>query len=99
MPSGSPQRHEIVASLRDRHDEQLRRVVEHRATTDAAIANRACQNAWAQLVDAHDIDLRPPRWAALAWVTTCAMRQAHALAQQTDRAASTARLTPHRPER
>jgi hypothetical protein len=82
MPSRSPQRHEIVASLRDRHDAQLRRVVAHRATTDAAIITQACHDAWAQLVDAHDIDLRPPRWAALAWVTTCAMRQAHTLAQQ-----------------
>jgi hypothetical protein len=78
-----------VASLRDRHNAQLQRVVEHRATTHAAIVDRACQNAWAQLIDAHDIDLRPPRWSALAWVTTCAMQQAHAHAQQTDRAAST----------
>jgi hypothetical protein len=69
-----PQRRAMVAALRDRHDDELRRVVTRRATADRAIVMRACREAWAQLVDAHDIDLHPPRWSALAWVTSYAMR-------------------------
>jgi hypothetical protein len=76
----SPQRRAMVAALRDRHHGELQRVVARRATADPAIVVRASDEAWAQLVDAHDVDLRAPRWAALAWVTSYAMRRACALA-------------------
>jgi len=59
------ERREMVAALQQRHDDQLRRVVARRATSDLAIIDRACREAWAQLVDAHDVDLQPPRWSAL----------------------------------
>jgi hypothetical protein len=79
-----PQRRAIVAALQERHDGELRRVVARRATADRAIVMRACGEAWAQLVDAHDVDLHPPRWSALAWVTSYAMRRACALAHEAD---------------
>jgi hypothetical protein len=60
-------------------------LLDFKATSMAGIVTR--DELWQ--LDAHDIDLRPPRWSALAWVTTYAMQQAHAHAQQTDRAAST----------
>jgi hypothetical protein len=81
-----PQRRALVAALRDRHDSELRNVVARRATSDASIVAGACREAWAQLVDAHDIDLQPPRWSALAWVTSYAMRRACALADEANRA-------------
>jgi hypothetical protein len=81
-----PQRRALVAALRDRHDGELRRVVARRATDDRAIVARACREAWAQLVDAHGVDLCPPRWSALAWVTSYAMHRACALADEADRA-------------
>jgi hypothetical protein len=76
----------MVAALHDRHDGELRSVVARRATSDASIVASACREAWAQLVDADDVDLYPPRWSALAWVTSCAMRRACALADEADRA-------------
>ena len=82
--ASAPQRREMVAALRERHDGELRRVVARRATAGHAIVVRACREAWAQLVDAHDVDLHPPRWSALAWVTSCAMRRACALANEAD---------------
>jgi hypothetical protein len=75
----------MVAAIRQRHDSQLRHVVARRATPDTATVTRACRDAWTQLVNAQHIDLHPPRWSALAWVTTRAIQRAHALAQQADR--------------
>jgi hypothetical protein len=88
-----PQRRALVAALRDRHDGELQRVVARRATSDASIVASACREAWAQLVDADDLDLHPPRWSALAWVTSCAMRRACALADEADNAARGATLS------
>ena len=72
----------MVAALRDRHHGELQRVVARHATADRAIVVRASDEAWAQLADAHDVDLRPPRWSALAWVTRDAKRRASALAHE-----------------
>ncbi|MCA1679039.1 MAG: hypothetical protein LC777_08910 [Actinobacteria bacterium] len=91
--ASDPQRRAMVAALRERHDGELRRVVARRATADRAIVVRACREAWAQLVDAHDVDLHPPRWSALAWVTSCAMRHACTLAHEADHADSSATLS------
>ena len=75
----APSRAVVVAAMRDRHGEQLQRLVERHVTRDAAIVDDACAHAWAELVDACDVDLRPPRWSALAWVTRRTMRRAHEL--------------------
>jgi hypothetical protein len=91
-----PQRRALVAALRDRHDGELQRVVARRATADRAIVIRASGEAWAQLVDAHDVDLHPPRWSALAWVTSYAMRRASALALEGNDCSCEARGAGHR---
>lgn len=84
MSSSAPQRHATVALICQRHDAQLRRVVSHRATTDASIVDQACQNAWAQLVNAVGDNLRDatsarPRTASRSRrIDRCALRAARA---------------------
>jgi hypothetical protein len=66
-------------TMRAKHDHQLRRVVRNRASHDPAVVEDACGHAWRTLLAAEHVDLRPPRWGALAWVTTCAVRHAQLL--------------------
>jgi hypothetical protein len=65
-----------ITAMVDRHDAQLRRVVRRRGSADPEIVDDACTYAWLQLLAAAHVDLRPPRWEALAWLTTCAVRYA-----------------------
>lgn len=62
-----------------RHDAQLHSVVRRRGSRDAAIVDAACARAWIELLAAEDVDLRPPRWSALAWLTTFAVDEARLL--------------------
>jgi hypothetical protein len=66
-------------TMRAKHDHQLRRVVRNRASHDPAVVEDACGHAWSTLLAAEHVDLRPPRWNALAWLTTCAVRHAQLL--------------------
>jgi len=88
MPALSLQRRDRVAEIRDRHDVDLRRLVRRRATPDATLVRSACAQAWGELVDADRVDLGPPLWSALAWVTTRAMQRAYELADEQARASA-----------
>jgi hypothetical protein len=73
------ERLEQVAAMVAKHDAQLRRVVGSRGSRRPEIVDEACQYAWLQLLAAEHVDLRPPLWEALAWLTTCAVRYARML--------------------
>lgn len=75
MPHESERLQRIKAMV-DRHDAQLHRVVRRRGSSSPAIVDDACTYAWLQLLAAEHVDLRPPLWEALAWLTTCAVRYA-----------------------
>ena len=68
-----------VTAMIARHDAQLHRVVRRRGSRDPQIVDDACRYAWIQLLAADHVDLRPPLWEALAWLTTCAVRYARML--------------------
>jgi hypothetical protein len=65
-----------VTAMVDRHDAQLHRVVRRRGSRNPAIVDDACTYAWIALLTAEHVDLRPPLWEALGWLTTCAVRYA-----------------------
>jgi hypothetical protein len=73
------QRLEQITAMHARHDHQLRRVVRYRGSADPEVVDDACEHAWMKLLAAEEVDLRPPRWSALAWLTTCAVRHARLL--------------------
>jgi len=58
------------------HSEPLKRLVAKRATTDPDTIEDACSFAWTQLLSHDDVDLQPPHWRTLAWLTQTAMREA-----------------------
>ena len=68
-----------IMTMRAKHDHQLRRVVRTRGSHDPEVVEDACGHAWSRLLAAEHVDLRPPRWNALAWLTTCAVRHARLL--------------------
>jgi DNA-directed RNA polymerase specialized sigma24 family protein len=68
-----------VSAMVTQHDAQLHRVVRRRGSSSAEIVDDACAYAWIQLLAAEHVDLRPPLWEALAWLTSCAVRHARML--------------------
>jgi hypothetical protein len=68
-----------IKAMVARHDAQLRRVVLTRGSRRPEVVDDACTYAWLQLLAAEHVDLRPPLWEALAWLTTCAVRYARML--------------------
>jgi hypothetical protein len=68
-----------ITAMIARHDAQLHRVVRRRGSRRSGIVDAACKYAWIQLLTAEHVDLRPPLWEALGWVTTCAVRYARML--------------------
>ena len=78
-----PQRLEQIMTMYARHDHQLQRVVRYRGSDDPEVVDDACAYAWMKLLVAEDVDLTPPRWRALAWLTTCAVRHARLLHART----------------
>jgi hypothetical protein len=68
-----------VTAMVARHDAELHRVVRRRGSRSPAIVDDACRYAWIQLLAAEHVDLRPPLWEALAWLTSCAVRYARML--------------------
>jgi hypothetical protein len=91
MPHHSERLQQIKAMV-DRHDAQLHRVVRRRGSRSPAIVDDACTYAWLQLLAAEHVDLRPPLWEALAWLTTCAVRYAR-MRNEREAAAGSADLT------
>jgi len=87
--SPSTERLQQIASMYARHDDELRAVVRRRAGgAQPATIEDACSFAWAQLISAEHIDVRPPRWGALAYVTTTAVHKAWQLRAADRRAAA-----------
>jgi hypothetical protein len=64
-----------ITDLYIRHHAQLHAVVRKHGSHNRAVVDDACAHAWLQLLASPQIDLRPPRWRALAWVPTCAIRR------------------------
>ena len=63
-----------IAAMFARHADELRDLVRRRASgAQPATIDDACSFAWTQLISAEHIDVRPPRWSALAWLTTTAI--------------------------
>jgi DNA-directed RNA polymerase specialized sigma24 family protein len=58
------------------HDAELHRLVERRGSPHHATVDDACSYAWMRLLSAEHATLRPPRWQALAWLTTVAVHEA-----------------------
>ena len=77
-----------VAALYALHSEPLKRLVAKRATTDPDTIEDACSFAWTQLLTHEDVDLQPPHWRSLAWLTQTAMREAWRLQAQACRTVS-----------
>ena len=78
MPPDSERLQQIM-TMHALHDHQLRRVVRNRASHDPEVVEDACGHAWTKLLAAEHVELGPPRWGALAWLTTCAVRRARLL--------------------
>ena len=68
-----------VSAMVAKHDAQLHQVVRRRGSRSPAIVDDACAYAWIQLLAAEHVELRPPLWEALAWLTSCAVRHARML--------------------
>jgi hypothetical protein len=68
-----------ITAMVARHDAELHRVVRRRGSERPGIVDDACRYAWIQLLTADHVDLRPPLWEALAWLTSCAVRYARML--------------------
>ena len=77
--SPHPDRLQHITAMLAAHDAQLHRVVGRRGSRCPEIVDDACTYAWIQLLAAEHVDVRPPRWGALAWLTTCAVRRARML--------------------
>ena len=65
-----------VTALYTQHSESLKRLVAKRTTTDPDTIEDACSFAWTQLLTHDSVDLTPPHWRSLAWLTQTAMREA-----------------------
>jgi len=72
----SSDRLEQIADMYATHRDQLQRVVRARGSASDAIAQDACSHAWMQLLTHEHVDVGPPRWGALAWLTQTAVREA-----------------------
>jgi DNA-directed RNA polymerase specialized sigma24 family protein len=79
----------VIAAMYRRHDAQLHAVVRKRASANAAVVDDACAHAWLKLLSTAAVDVGPPRWSALAWVTTCAVRRAWEIERSARRVAAT----------
>jgi DNA-directed RNA polymerase specialized sigma24 family protein len=78
-----------ITAMYAQHDAELHRIVHRRGSQNPDVVDDACQHAWTQLVAAEHIDLSPPRWRALAWLTTTAVRRAWLLNRTARRTVAT----------
>jgi DNA-directed RNA polymerase specialized sigma24 family protein len=75
MPS-STERLQQIALMYAADNGELHRLVERRGSPEQATVEDACAFAWTRLLTAEQVDLRPPRCHALAWLTTVAVHEA-----------------------
>jgi DNA-directed RNA polymerase specialized sigma24 family protein len=74
----------LIAELYANHHTQLQRLVARRPGVTSAVVEDACSYAWLQLLAHPDLDLRPPHWGILAWLTQVAVREAWRLTRRGD---------------
>jgi DNA-directed RNA polymerase specialized sigma24 family protein len=78
-----------IAVMYAKHDDQLRTVVRRQASgAQPATIEDACSHAWSTLITADHVDVRPPRWGALAYLTKTAVYRAFDLRTAERRAAA-----------
>jgi DNA-directed RNA polymerase specialized sigma24 family protein len=87
MAANDCDRREQIADLYAKHAMQLLRLVARRAGATPHVIEDACSFAWMQLLTHPHVDLRPPHWRPLAWLTQTAVREAWRLARREGRAA------------
>ena len=85
MADSDPARLAQIADLYAKHSRQLQRLVGRRAGASPQAVEDACSYAWMQLLTHPDVDLRPPSWRLLAWLTKTAVREAWDLARREQR--------------
>ena len=78
-PTSGASRSERNAQIAAMHREcagELQRRVKRRAHADPQTIEDACSHAWLQLLTHHSVDLGPPDWGVLGWLTQIATREA-----------------------
>ncbi len=71
---------ERIALMHAEHARELERRVVRRARADPQTIEDACSHAWLQLLTHRSVDLGPPAWGELGWLTQTATREAWRLA-------------------
>ncbi len=85
----STDRLQHIAAMYAKHDAELRDVVRRRSGgSQPATIEDACSFAWSQLIAAAHVDVRPPRWSALAYLTKTAVHKTWELRAAERRAAA-----------
>lgn len=69
-------RNEQIAAMHRECARELQRRVTRRAHADPQTIEDACSHAWLQLLTHHSVDLGPPDWRVLGWLTQIATREA-----------------------
>ena len=72
----SNERLQEITVMYSAHSAELHRLVGRRGSADATTVEDACSYAWTRLLVCEHVDLRPPRWRALAWLTKVAVHEA-----------------------
>lgn len=65
-----------IAAMHREYARELQRRVARRAHADPQTIEDACSHAWLQLLTHHSVDLDPPEWRVLGWLTQIATREA-----------------------
>ena len=89
MTTPSTDRLQHIEAMYAKHADQLRAVVRRQAPgAQPATIEDACSHAWSTLITAEHVDVRPPRWGALAYLTKTAVYKAFDLRAAERRAAA-----------
>jgi DNA-directed RNA polymerase specialized sigma24 family protein len=89
MTTPNSDRLQHIAAMYAKHHDQLRAVVRRQAPgAQHATIEDACSHAWSKLITADHVDVRPPRWGALAYLTKTAVYKASDLRAAERRAAA-----------
>ena len=84
---------QVVTALYAEHSASLERLVAKRASTDPDTIQDACAFAWTQLLTHEHVDLTPPHWRSLAWLTQTAIREAWRLHERACRTVGADEIT------
>ena len=84
--ASSNARNAQIAALHGKHARELQRRVARRARADPPTIEDACAFAWLQLLTHASVDLGPPTYDALGWLTQTATREARRLQARRARA-------------